>query len=306
MIAYDRKHWFQLMFTVRGTILPRVAPDLVYFFLGTLALCLCNQFLFAVPTLNSLGHTVMGVTVGMLIVFRNNCSYDRFWEGRKLWGGIITHARNLVRTAAAFATEPVDDLADLVTAYAHALKQHLRNQKDLSEIEALLPADTYRRVAAADNPPALLAWYIGNWVKQRQTAAQFDAATGRALDNCAAGLIDCQGGCERILTTPLPFAYAVHIRQMLMLYLLTLPFVLLPLMGWLAAPAVAIIVFGLLGIETVGVEIEDPFGDEANDLGIENFCAQIRHELQATTDAAEARIGGLRLAVPDQPSRRAA
>ncbi|MBL8797465.1 MAG: hypothetical protein JNM56_26425 [Planctomycetia bacterium] len=306
MIAYDRKHWFSLMFTVRGTILPRVRRELVYFFLGTLALCACHQWLFAVPVLNSLGHTVMGVTVGMLIVFRNNCSYDRFWEGRKLWGGIITHSRNLVRTAAAFASQPVNDLADLVTAYAHALKQHLRGKKDLSEIEGMVPADTYRRVVAADNPPTLLAWYIGDWVKQRHVAGQFDAATARALDNCAAGLIDCQSGCERILTTPLPFAYAVHIRQMLMLYLMTLPLVLLPLMGWFSAPAVAIIVFGLLGIETVGVEIEDPFGDEANDLHIEAFCAQIRHELQATTDAAEARVGGLRLATPEAPSRRAA
>jgi putative membrane protein len=98
--------------------------------------------------------------------------------------------------------------------------------------------------------------------------------------------LDHQGACERILRTPIPFAYAVHIKQLLMVYLATLPLALVPLMNWGAVPAVIVIAFGLLGIEEAGVEIEDPFGDDPNDLPLENLCAVIARDTAALADMA--------------------
>jgi len=272
MIAYDRTRVASLILSFRGTIWPRVLPQMVGFALFTTALWLHERYLGPVPVLDPLGHTLMGVTVGMLIVFRNNCSYDRYWEGRKLWGNIVGQSRNLVRTAAAFMTGPADELGRLVVVYVTALKNHLRGARSEPAGDA-----------------TLLAWHISDWINTQYVAGKFDLATARALDAGVSSLMESHTGCERILTTPLPFAYAVHIKQMLMFYLMTLPFVLLPLMGGSAIPAVAIIVFGLLGIEKVGVEIEDPFGSEANDLAIDSFCAQIEQDAAAMTALANAR-----------------
>ena len=275
MIAYDRTHIVPLIFAFRGTIWPRVLPQMIAFTVVTTLLWLLDRHFGLVPRLDPLGHTLMGVTVGMLIVFRNNCSYDRFWEGRRLWGAIVGQSRIILRTATAFMTAPTDELATLVVAYAHELKDALRGS---------------RTVRTAD--PTLLAWQMSDWINTQYVAGKLDVATARALDNAVSSLMESQTGCERIQTTPLPFAYAVHLKQMLCFYLLTLPFVVLAPMGAAAIPAVAIIAFGLLGVEKVGVEIEDPFGSEANDLAIEAFCQQIAQDANAMTALASARSAG--------------
>ena len=94
-------------------------------------------------------------------------------------------------------------------------------------------------------------------------------------------LLDNQGGCERILKTPIPFAYAVHIRQMLAIYVVTLPFALVGEMGWATIPTVAVVAFGMIGIEEAGNEIEDPFGTDPNDLPLEALCATIAKDVAA-------------------------
>ncbi len=233
---------------------------------------------------NALPHTLIGVALGLLIVFRNNCSYDRYWEGRKLWGSIVNSARNLVREAAAF-TGDATGLAGLVAAYPLAVKQHLRGNKDLEEIRPLVPPAVFEHVSAAGNPPSVLAYYMTAWVRDQMTAGKIDSITAQMLEGHVRAFLDYQGGCERILKTPIPFAYAVHIKQLLMLYLVTLPLVLVSVIGWIAIPAVAVIAFGLLGIEEAGVEIEDPFGDDPNDLPLEAISATIGRDVQSLADA---------------------
>ena len=183
------------------------------------------SFAEALKLFKPLGHTLLGVALGLLIVFRNNCSYDRYWEGRKLWGGIVNTSRNLVRGAAAFVGGAAD-LADLVAAYALALKQHLRGDKDLTEIQALVPP-ACSTTAVASAQPAARPGVPHEPVDRRPAGRRDDRLDhGAVAGGNVRGLLDNQGGCERILRTPIPFAYAVHIQQMLLLYLVTLPFML--------------------------------------------------------------------------------
>jgi len=98
------------------------------------------------------------------------------------------------------------------------------------------------------------------------------------LDERVRELVDLQGGCERILKTPIPFAYAVHIKHFLVLYLLSMPFVLVGKMGWYAVPVTMVISFALSGVEEAGVEIEDPFGYDPNDLPLESICAAVERD----------------------------
>ncbi len=288
MIAYDPKGWLDLLFKFDGTVLPRVMVRVAVLAVLTIALLLVREFVSDTDVIfkpfKPLGHTLIGVALGLLIVFRNNCSYDRYWEGRKLWGGVVNASRNLLREAAVFVGD-AHDLGKLASAYALALKQHLRGNKDFSEIESLVPKDVLDHAASTSNPPSILAYYLSVWIQNQAKSGKIDTVTAQSLESNVRVLLDNQGGCERILRTPIPFAYAVHIKHLLSLYLLSLPFVLIGDMSWVAIPTVAVIGFGLLGIEEAGVEIEDPFGDDPNDLPIEAICATIGRDTTALADA---------------------
>lgn len=301
MITYDPKSWLKLGFAYRGTIIPRVLVRVGVLVALTFGVFVTREAILWLTTppkdapvataptdplkpFKPLGHTLIGVALGLLIVFRNNCSYDRYWEGRKLWGSIVNTSRNLMRGAVIAAANHGKELAGLVSAYALALKQHLRSDKDLRELNEHVPPAVFDQTSAAGNPPATIAFHMSRWIAARQAEGQIDSVTAQGLEVQVRTLLDNQGGCERILRTPIPFAYAVHIKQLLFLYLLSLPFVLVGEMGWVAIPTTAAIAFGLLGIEEAGVEIEDPFGDDPNDLPIEAICATIGRDAKAAAE----------------------
>lgn len=293
MIAYDPKHWVRVIFSLYGTVLPRIFWRVCFLVVITTMLVIYESVVrrfslkgFPLPDLDPLSHQLIGVPLGLLIVLRTNCAYDRFWEGRKLWGGIVNSSRNLVRSAANFAG-PAQDLAQLVGAYVVTLKQHLRGDRDLSAVQPFLPTSVFERAAAAANPPAILSYFLGGWIQEKVAQGRIDTIMARHLDSRVTELIDYQGACERILRTPIPFAYAAHIKQLLELYLMTLPFVLVPKLGWGAIPGVMVIAFGLWGIEEAGVEIEDPFGTDPNDLPLEDICAVIVRDTGALAELAE-------------------
>src|SRR5262245_18280403 len=281
MISYDPKGWLKITASYKGTIIPRVAGRIGVLVGLTIVILLVREFIPSTEPLfkpfKPLGHTLIGVALGLLIVFRNNCSYDRYWEGRKLWGSINNSARNLIRGAVAFAGD-ARDLAKLVHGYALALKQHLRSDKDLTEVKGVVPLEVFEQAAATANPPSMLALHMSRWIQTRIRDGKLEPIIAESLEGHVRNIVDSQAGCERILKTPIPFAYAVHIKQLLLIYLFTLPFALVTDMGWVSIPTSAIIAFGMLGIEEAGVEIEDPFGDDPNDLPIENICSVVERD----------------------------
>lgn len=286
MIGYDPKHWWGGVLAWRGTVWPAVMGRVLVLAGITLIWELFTIIYWdgdekAVPGLNHQAHTWMGVALGLLVVFRTNTAYERFWEGRRLWGGLVNAARNLVRGAAAFAP-PADDLASLVAAYVRSVMMNLRGHKDRSSVKALIPPELVEQAAAAGNPPSVLAYHMSVWVRDR--APQLGGDMVRVLEGHISALVDCQGGCERIQKTPIPFVYAVHLRHITLLYLLTLPFVLVPLLNWGASLAVAAIAFGLLGIEEAGIEIEDPFGEDPNDLPLEDICNVVQRDARTLVE----------------------
>jgi putative membrane protein len=284
MIAYNPKRWWRVVFSYRGTVLPAVIRPVAVFTLISLVLVLLDYYYDRqLPHIDPVGHTILGVVLGLLIVFRTNSSYERFWEGRRLWGQLVNASRSLARAAAAYAG-PADDLGRLVAAFALALRHHLRGQRDPSDVRKLLPDGTADRVAAAANPPAAVAGLLSDWVARRVDAGRLHPALAAELEQQVAVLTDCQGGCERILGTPIPFAHAAHIKHLLLLYLGTLPVVLVEKMGFAAPVAVATMSFGLLGIQEAGLEIENPFGEDPNDPPLDDICSAIARDAAALTE----------------------
>lgn len=287
MIDYDRNDWLGNCFAWRGTILPHVLGLVGVLTSFCLLLYLVNV-LVLVPSgvklqgLDPSSHTVLGIALSMLLVFRTNSSNNRFWEARSHWGMLVNTYRNLVRLAAR-AAPPADDLARLATAHALLLKEQLRDSQDLSCIRHLVPGRILERLQGVSNPAQVLAGYLTDWVLTHLAEGRLDPMMAQRLETLIGTLLDQQGGCEKIHRTPLPFVYAALMKQVLFVYLVSLPLVLVPKMDFMAPLVVAVVSLGLLGIEEAGVEVEDPFGLERNHLPLDALCAMIARDIADLT-----------------------
>jgi putative membrane protein len=291
MIDYKPQNWLRTTCAFYGTVLPNVLGRVGVITAACLVLCLLNDFVFerfgyALPSLDQLGHSVLGVAMSMLIVFRTNSSNNRYWDGRTFWGALVNGARNLSRLASRYAP-PADELALLITAYVTAVRESLRGTFTPHSISNLVAGRLAARAAAASSPPTVLAAAISDWINVRRTEGQIDNFQAMAMEQALSGMVDAQGGCERIQNTPLPFVYASLIRQLLFIYLGSLPFVLVGRMGYAAPLVVAVVSFGMLGIEEAGVEIERPFGTDPNCLPLDQICAKIARDTASLCAPAE-------------------
>jgi ion channel-forming bestrophin family protein len=286
MIPYDRDNWVRTCFSWTGTVLPQVLGQVGMLTGFCLLLYLVNEFALPhylkLPIEDTAALTVLGVALSMLIVFRTNSSNNRYWEARSHWGMLINTSRNLIRLAAQ-AAGPADDLARLLTAYLFVLKEQLRDNPDLTSIRHLVPGRVMERLEQVGNRAQILAAFMTEWVLSRQTEGRLNPYTAMRLEALIEVLVDQQGACEKIHRTPLPFVYASLIKQVLFVYLLTLPFILVPRMTFMAPLIVAVLSLGLLGIENAGVELEDPFGLEPNHLPLDQLCAMVARDVADLT-----------------------
>jgi ion channel-forming bestrophin family protein len=282
LISYDRTRWWLTAISFHGTVLPHTLGRVGLFTLFCLSICLLDDYVLErygcpLPALDQLGHTVMGVTMSLLIVHRTNSANLRFWEGRTAWGALVNASRNVARQAATYAP-PADDVARLLAAFAVALRERLRDRDPTEALRPWLSGRLLEEVGAASSPPARLARSLSNWIRSRKAQGALDAMTAAELERQVSALTDAQGACERIQKTPLPFIYASLIKELLVLYLASLPFVLVAKMGYAAPLVVAVVALGMLGIEDAGVEIENPFGLTPNALPLESICATIARD----------------------------
>jgi ion channel-forming bestrophin family protein len=278
MVDYNPHRWWHHFFDLRGSmareIIGRVSACVVWSALVTAI----NLYVRPVAVPNSL-HGLAGLALSLLLVFRTNSSYDRFWEGRKLWGGIVNESRNLVRAAGVFLREAPDlrrELGHWAATFPYAAAGGLRGEVNLGPLEGSLPRAKIERVKAARHVALAVSSEMSGLLDEGRRRGLYQEYVQMQLDQNVQLLIDYLGGCERIHKTPLPFAYIVHLRRALILYCFTLPFALVDQFKGLTIVATAIVTYVFFGIEEIGVEIEDPFGYDANDLPLEAICDTIR------------------------------
>ncbi len=283
---HHKRAWFRDLFSVQGSVIPTVLPRTL----------LCAVFAFLIYLLHLRGWTVSSpilgslvpsLVLGLLLVFRTNTSYERFWEGRKLWGNVVNQTRNLARQmwVAIQEKQPADHEAKitairLLPAFAIALKLHLRGEDPNSELTGLISDEQFAKLQPMNNPPLEIAFWIADYLQTQQAQHKLHpyqlAACLKSLD----GLVDTLGGCERILKTPIPLAYSIHLKQLLMLYCLALPFQMVDSVGWGTPFLVGLISFAVFGIEAIGIEIENPFGNDPNDLPLDAICQTMRQNIE--------------------------
>lgn len=291
MIDYDPRRWSRILVQLRGSVLPHLVPRIVLCAaIGALAAWLFDERGVKIP---SLVHSLIGVALGLLLVFRTNASYDRYWEGRKLLGTITNRVRDLTRQASVYITgddaearAARTDLRRLVLAWNGLLRQHLRKERDLAALGALLtPAERQALEGIRVRPCVAVQWASAR-LADCARAGRLTEQRLQLMDANLTALIDAWGGAERIMKTPVPFAYAQHIKTFLALFCFTVPFALVDAMRWYTPIAAAILGFALFGIDEIGVEIEDPFGYDPNDLPLDKMAENLDHDTAAILAAS--------------------
>jgi putative membrane protein len=292
MITYDPHRWWQHLFDIKGSVVRQILGRVLLTTGWAAAIAMFHHFVRPVGVPTTM-HTLVGVALGLLLVIRTNASYERFWEGRKLWGGIVNESRNLGRTAAAFLRHHPARLRPIILwacAFPYAAMNSLRGAAGLGPSASRLPVEEVAAALAARHVPSAVALRVTTLLAEARDAGHLSDYQLVAVDNNMKELIDCLGGCERIHKTPLPFAYVVHLRHALLLYCVTLPFALVDTYGWSTIFDTLLIAYILFGIDEIGVEIEDPFGTDDNDLPLEQICQTIEANLMALVEVEPAPI----------------
>lgn len=277
MIRYDPHVWRQTFFAIRGSMLRVIALRSFFVGLGALGLTIVHFYVFpfTFPNVSKM-HDMVGTSLGLLLVFRTNQAYDRWWEGRKLWGALVNTTRNLARAASVhLAHDParLRTVLALAQAFPAATMAVLRQKP---WVPSGLPESEAWAIAAKPHAPTAIAQRISWHLEQERKAGRLTDMVFTSLDANQHALVDIVGACERIHKTPLPFAYVVHLRRALVLYCASLPFAIASIYGWANIFVVYFISYILLGIEEIGVEIEDPFEGDDNDLPLEEITAGIQ------------------------------
>lgn len=285
MIQYNPKNWFTLIFTIHKSSMMRyLLPNMVGLAIYTGLLCyvFIEHLELGIPGRLDI-HGYVGIVLGLVLVFRTNTAYDRWWEARKLFGALTNHSRTMAIKVNQLLErddhETRQFFSQTIPNFYFALKEHLRDGVDTDDLE--LEGMAYQdEIESAKHVPNFLANQIHGQFLDMLNSGKINGDQYRVLQREAEGMIDVLGGCERILATPIPYSYSVYIKKVIFLYLLTLPFSLINVLQYWTIGVVLFECYVLAGLELMGEEIEDPFGHDFNDLDTDGMAKNLRKNIR--------------------------
>jgi len=224
-------------------------------------------------------HTILGLALSLLLVFRTNTAYDRWWEGRKLWGALVNNSRNLALKMAAILPEEDESSREFfrttIPFYAVALKDHLMNESTRYVLDSL-PHPDLKKLRDDKHKPNQVAKMIHEKVMNLHREGLISAEQLLYINPEMLSFTDICGACERIKNTPIPYSYSAFIKKFIFIYVITLPIGYVFQLGYYLVPVTAIVFYVLGSLELIAEEIEDPFGIDDNDLPMENIALNIK------------------------------
>jgi putative membrane protein len=224
-------------------------------------------------------HSLLGFAISMLLVFRTNTAYDRWWEGRKLWGQLVNVSRNLAVKIAVMVpheqTTTREFFGRLIGMFPEELRRHLQLEKTRLELDD----KPHPEIPDLDRSKHVPSQVISLMQQRIQRMYHEKNITGDQLIVLSTELVqflDICGACERIKNTPIPYSYSSFIKKFIVIYVLTLPFGFVFSLGYIAIPVVMFIFYVLASLELIAEEIEDPFGTDTNDLPMARLGTMIK------------------------------
>lgn len=285
MKVYNNKAWLKALFLVsRSDTLRKLFPLILFVILYSFAIAYWEMehlhlsdksWVRNIPTL----HSLLGFAISILLVFRTNTAYDRWWEGRKLWGALVNNSRNFAMKLNAFLE--LDDktnrdfFRNTIPMYAAVLQKHLQSEMtrlalDEADHPELGNIDTQKHVP--NQVAQLMIQKLADLYKTQKITGDHLITLNAEIT----AFTDICGACERIKNTPIPQSYSAFIKKFIFIYVMTLPFGYVFTLGYYVAPIVGFVFYVLASMELVAEEIEDPFGADDNDLPMEKIASNIK------------------------------
>ena len=321
--------WARLLFTYSGSGLEDIYPRVLGVTLWAVAVTTAEELLgIHAMSLTVAPFTILGLAISIFLSFRAKATYDRWWEGRMLWGRQVNVARSFTRqvemmvTGDAHAAEargeeeereqtrfafltgerrgngravPVAmggrhgafarEIALRTVAYTHCLRHHLRGGDPSADLARFLPAAEVTRLTAQTNVPIAVLQSIGHRLRAAWLGGHLSDYHLVHLEASLTEMTGIQGGCERILKTPMPYSYTVLTHRLVAFYCIALPLGIETTVHWMTPVVVALVAYAFLGLDSLGDEIEEPFGTDAEDLPLLALCRTIEIDLKELTGA---------------------
>jgi putative membrane protein len=294
MVDYNPKEWFRFLIAFnRADTVRKLSPIIIAIGIYSFVVVYTIDILDLTSNTHlknfSLLHTLLSFVISMLLVFRTNTAYDRWWEGRKLWGSLVNNSRNLAlkldQLLGPDQTTERQFFKTMIPNFAFALKNHLRNQsteKDFTDSSTF----SYSNLRPNEHIPQQIAYAIFGRTNELQRQGVLLPEHLLLVNSELQSLMDICGACERIRNTPIPYSYSSFIKKFIFVYCITLPIGYVSNLHYLVIPFVMFVFYVLASLEIVAEEIENPFGNDANDLPADTICKGIQQTVSQTFKTA--------------------
>lgn len=281
MIAYDPKNWIRLIVTFhRSDTFRRLLPAMFGMGIYCTILLYLEIDVFHRTGMSTIAvHSILGFVISLLLVFRTNTAYDRWWEGRRLWGTYVNHSRSLSTKLAAFIDKEHkaerERLRTLIGNYIVSSRNNLRGSSPLQNMESNEWCNA-TEFSGADHVPNAILLALVREVEQLRKKGLLTEMQVLMLSDELRSFSEVHGAAERIKNTPIPYSYSIFIKKIIFIYCTTLPFALLKDFGYWAILSTVFVFYSFVSLEVIAEEIENPFGTDPNDLPIDEMTDKIR------------------------------
>ena len=269
---------------IQGSITPKVMKKVLIIIIYT---SLISYFCFLFPSaILPIGpFEYGGLIMGLILVFRVNSGYDRWWEARKIWGNVVNQSRNLAIIVVQYTNKDAQawvlKVTQMMTALAYLMKDNLREHTELQYLNHLVDNENFSKITQANNRPVIIANMIAKELKIARTEHGLDNFSFLHAQEQLEQLVDAQGACERIIKTPIPFVMAVKSRSFILFFLLMLPYALANV-SLLISPVIAgFVSYALFSLDQIGIELQNPFSQKnLSHLPLDSICKSIEENIQ--------------------------
>lgn len=298
MIIRERTNWLKMLFVWKGSVLRKIIPQLLVITIFSLVVLYFKGNIYDYKVhLNPAIFTLLGLSLAIFMGFCNSASYDRFWEGRKLWGLLVIETRSLTRQVLTLINDDSPDskikkqeFVKMISAVCWALNFQLRNKDVNEKLKKLLSDENFEKIKDKKFKPIILLDIMGEWINTQNREKNMDTIVLTSLDHQLNQLSNIVGGCERLANTPLPFAYNVLLHRTVYMYCFWLPFGLVDAVGWMMPIIVLLISYTFIALDAIIKEIQDPFDEEENDLALNALCKTIEFSIFEQAQISQPKI----------------
>ena len=280
MIKYNPKIWFKhiISFNHSDTI-NKLWKELIALGIFTLGIAYIEiKYIGNTEKLSELMqvYSLIGFVLSLLLVFRTNTAYDRWWEGRKKWGELVNNSRNLAIKISALTDDPEIRayFKRMISNYVFAMKENLREGVKIEELD--LTEEEKKELSQFEHIPNYIAQKMYAKLHAMKQSGKLTEENYIVIDVNLKTFSDIIGACERIKNTPIPYSYSMFLKKFIFIYVTTLPLAFVNTFGYYSSLVSIFVFYVLVSMEILAEEIEDPFGKDDNDLPTDDLCQKIK------------------------------